>query len=294
MTAIDEADPDEALLSGAVDVHVHTAPDLVDRYQTDVELAREAFEAGMRGVVVKSHVVPTVGRVDLVNEAVGENVLHGGIALNGSVGGVNPDAVEVALDLGADVVWLPTAWSANHAGQARAAGVERFVGQRVPGPDEELHVTTDGHLTPETRRVVELVADHDAVLGTGHVTPDRIEAVVNAAADAGARVLVNHPFFRVVDLSVERQVSLAERGAVMEYCAYAVQSTDGHTVDRVADAVERVGPENALLATDFGQATNPPVPGLAQFASAVLEAGCSRKTVRHLLTETPARLLESS
>lgn len=291
MTAIDDAEPDYSLLEGAVDVHVHTAPDLVERYESDVALARRVQETGMRGAVVKSHVVPTAGRVELANEAVGERVLHGGVALNGSVGGVNPDAAEVALDLGASVVWLPTAWSHNHASQARAAGVERFVGQRVPAAEEDLHVTENGELTPATRRVIALVAEHDAVLGTGHVAPGAIETVVDACADAGARCLVNHPFFRVLDLSIEQQAALADRGAVLEFCGYAVRSTEGHTVERVARAVEHIGADRCLVATDFGQASNPPVEGLASFASALVDAGLDRTTVRRLLRETPVELL---
>jgi hypothetical protein len=279
------------LLAGAVDLHVHTAPDLVERFESDVALARDAREAGMRGVVVKSHVVPTAARVDLVNEAVGDELLYGGVACNGSVGGLNRDAVETALELGADIVWLPTAWSANHAAQAREAGVERFVGQRVPDEDEAIPVARDGEVTAATRTIVDLVAEHDAVVGTGHATPDEIEAVATTCADAGVDCLVNHPCFRVVDVPLDQQERLAELGAVMEYCAYSVRSTDGHSIDRVAEAVERVGPENAVLATDYGQAENPPVPGLREFAEAVADAGLPRETVRQCLTKTPAELL---
>lgn len=290
MSALGGGDP-EALPDGAIDVHVHTAPDLVDRYQSDVELARAARDAEMAGVVVKSHVLPTAGRVDLVNEAVGEELLYGGVALNGGVGGLNVDAAETALELGARIVWLPTAWSANHASQARAAGVERFVGQRVPGPDEEIPVARDGEVTPPTQRIIDLVAEYDATLGMGHASPAEIDAVVDACADAGVTPLVNHPCFRVVDIPIDQQVSLAERGAIMEYCAYSVQSTDGHTVERVADAVEQVGPEQSLLATDFGQANNPPIPGLAAFYEGVIEAGLGRDIATQLVTDTPARVL---
>ncbi|WP_265110701.1 amidohydrolase [Halosolutus halophilus] len=279
------------VLYGAIDCHVHTAPDLVERYQTDLALAREAIQAGMRGVVVKSHVLPTVGRVDQVNEALGATVLHGGVALNGTVGGLNPDAVETALELGARIVWLPTAWAANHASQARAAGRSRFVGQRVPGSDEEIRVARDGEVTEATQRVVNLVAEHDATLGTGHASPEEIDAVVEACDAAGVRCLVNHPCFRLVDLPLERQVALAERGAVMEYCAYAVESTPDHSVDRLARAVNRIGPERCLLATDYGQAENAAVSGLATFAREVQEAGVPREAVRTMLTETPARVL---
>lgn len=289
MTREPSADTD--LLEGAIDLHVHTAPDLIDRYESDVQLARDAIEAGMGGIVVKSHVVPTAGRVDLANEAVGSDVLVGGIALNGSVGGLNRDAVETALELGAGIVWLPTAWSANHAGQAREAGVDRFVGQRVPGPDEEIPVAVDGQVTDATREIVDLVAEYDATVGTGHASPAEIGAVVDACADAGVRCLVNHPFFRVVDLPLETQVELADQGAVMEYCAYAVQSTAGHSTERVARAIETVGADHVAIATDYGQADNPPVPGLAEFARAVVDQGVPRETVRTTLTETPARVL---
>lgn len=282
----------DSILDDAIDLHVHTGPDLVDRFQSDVGLARRAGAAGMRHVVVKSHVVPTAGRVELANEAVSERVLFGGVALNGSVGGLNPDAVEVALELGAAVVWLPTAWSANHAGQARAAGTDRFVGQRVPTEAEEIDVLDDdGTVRDRTRRIVDLVGKYDATLATGHVRPAAIEAVVDACAEAGVRCLVNHPFFRVVDLPIEAQRHLADRGAVMEYCAYAVESTEGHSIERVAEGIETIGPEHVALATDFGQAGNPPVDGLASFARRLVEAGVDRRTVRRSLTETPARVL---
>ncbi len=279
------------LPDGAIDCHVHTAPDLVDRYESDVQLAYEAQRAGMRGIVVKSHVVPTAGRVDLVNEVLDEELLYGGVALNGSVGGLNLDAAETALELGGRIVWLPTAWSTNHASQARAAGDDRFVGQRVPDEDEDIPVARDGEVTPATQAVVDLVAEYDATLGTGHASPDEIEAVVDACDRAGVTCLVNHPFFEVVDISPDRQARLAERGAIMEYCAYSVRSTEGHSVERVAEAVERIGPDNCLLATDFGQAENPPVPGLAAFVERVVDAGVDRATVERAVTTTPAAVL---
>lgn len=279
------------LPDGAIDCHVHTAPDLIERYESDLQLAYEATQANMAGIVVKSHVVPTAGRVDLVNEAVGEEILYGGIALNGSVGGLNPDAVETALELGGRIVWLPTAWSQNHATQARSAGTDRFVGQRVPDESEEIPVARNGEVTAATQTIIDLVAEYDATLGTGHASPEEIVTVADACADAGITCLVNHPCFHVVDIPLEQQVGLADRGAIMEYCAYSVQSTEGHSIERVAEAIERVGPDNCLLATDFGQVDNPPISGLAGFVNAVADAGLSRQTAEQLITSTPSRVL---
>lgn len=286
-----DADPAWGLLDGAVDLHVHTAPDLIARHGTALEFARDVHEAGMAGAVVKSHVEPTASRAELVNGVMGTDPLAGGVALNGSVGGLNPAAVEVALDLGAEIVWLPTAWSANHASQARAAGEREFVGQRIPGPDEELSVLAGGELVSAVERIVRLVGRADAVLGTGHLGGDEIEAVVEACADAGVDCLVNHPFFGIVDLPVDLQEDLAASGATLEYCAYSIESTPGHSIDRVADAIARVGAENAVVATDFGQASNPPVEGFARFAGALRDAGLSEATVRTVARETPGALL---
>lgn len=286
-----DADPAWDLVDGAVDMHVHTAPDLIERYESDLALARDIRDAGMAGAVVKSHVVPTVGRTAIANEAMGDELLYGGVALNGSVGGLNVDAVRVALDLGAKIVWLPTAWSGNHASQERDAGETHFVGQRLPTADEQLSVLADGSLRDDVREIIRLVGEAGAVLGTGHLSTAEIEAIVAACADAGVSCLVNHPFFRIVDLPIETQVRLADDGAIMEYCGYAIESTAGHGVDRVARAVDRVGPESAVLATDFGQASNPPVEGLARYAGALVEAGLSAADVQTLLAETPRRLL---
>ena len=285
-----DGDP-STLPEGAIDVHVHTAPDLIDRYESDLQLAHEAVNAEMGGIVVKSHVVPTAGRVDLVNEAIGEEVLYGGIALNGSVGGLNPDAVETALELGGKIVWLPTAWSTNHATQARNAGETRFVGQRIPEKHEDIPVAREGEITDVTQNIIDLVGEYTATIGTGHVSPAEVDAIVDACADAGVTCLVNHPCFDVVDIPLDQQASLAERGAVMEYCAYSTQSTEGHSVERVVEAVERIGPENCLLATDFGQASNPPVSGLASFVDAVVDAGLDRSDAEQTITSTPSRVL---
>ncbi|MDK2875005.1 MAG: hypothetical protein PWP13_881, partial [Methanothermobacter sp.] len=49
-------------LSGLVDTHVHTAPDVKERIMNDLELAHAALDEGMEAVVIKSHTEPTAGR----------------------------------------------------------------------------------------------------------------------------------------------------------------------------------------------------------------------------------------
>jgi hypothetical protein len=65
--------------------------------------ARAAQEAGMRGILIKNHFAMTANRARMVIDETGFPVF-GGIALNLSVGGLNPQAVEVALKFGAKIV----------------------------------------------------------------------------------------------------------------------------------------------------------------------------------------------
>ena len=57
------------LLTGVLDLHVHSAPDLVPRCVSDLEMARRARQAGMAGFVIKSHHAPTADRATLVQLA---------------------------------------------------------------------------------------------------------------------------------------------------------------------------------------------------------------------------------
>src|SRR6266851_2107435 len=59
-----------ALLVGAVDTHVHSAPDLVPRKLDDVEVARQARDACMAAVVLKNHFLATALRASLVESLV--------------------------------------------------------------------------------------------------------------------------------------------------------------------------------------------------------------------------------
>ena len=84
----------EDLLKGAYDLHIHTAPDVVQRKCGDLELARRLVHRGMAGCAIKNHYFDTAVRAKLLQEQFPQLRVAGGVTLNRSVGGVNPDAVE--------------------------------------------------------------------------------------------------------------------------------------------------------------------------------------------------------
>ena len=92
------------MIPGAIDMHLHTAPDVAPRKTDDLELARTAAEAGMGGFIIKSHLGSSVERAYLVNQMVPNFRVFRAVVLNFPIGGFNPFAVDSFVRLSAKEV----------------------------------------------------------------------------------------------------------------------------------------------------------------------------------------------
>jgi hypothetical protein len=289
-------------IEGAVDLHVHAGPDVIQRRIDDIDLAREFLEHGLRGFVLKSHYVPTAERAAAVRRAVPGIEATGSITLNHAVGGLNPAALEVSARLGAKLVWMPTVDAANEwlprapGGPAPAWGAVQEQLMARPGyPSPISLLDGDGRLAGAAVQCLEIAAAHDMVLASGHVGRAEIFELVRRAVEAGVdRILVTHPEFPSVNLSAGDQVELARQGAYIEHC-YTTAYTGKTTWDTVFANLRSTGVERAVISTDLGQPANPPVAlGLADFADRLLQAGFSPSEVHRLAVVNPTQLLGPS
>jgi len=275
-------------LTGAADLHCHFAPDAHRERSVDAfDAARDAAAAGHAAIVLKSHDYPTASVAWAVDQVVEGVRVFGGICCDREVGGVNPAAVEVALRVGAKVVWLPTLTSR----QDQLNGVGPALG--IPGPGIGI-TDDDGGLLPETREVLDLVAEHDAVLATGHVTAAEHLAVVRAFGRRG-KLVVTHATEPLAgpNLSVDQCVELAELGAFIELSAMTcIGALASRPVAELAACARAVGPRRCTLATDYGQKANPrPAEGLQGFADALETERVSEADIRRMACENPCGLL---
>ena len=282
-------------VSGAVDLHCHPAPDLFPRLADDVEVSRHASEVGLRAVMIKSHYEPSASRASHVRQMVPGLEVFGGIVLNHSVGGVNPAAVEACLRMGGREVWMPTVDARFHAevhGGTGSYDAQKSAGSSRPGI---AVVAREGELTPETLEVLDLVAEHDAILGTCHLSPAEIHALVAEAVRRGVRrITVTHPFFKVPNLSLEELKELVALGAYAEFGYCTISPMWGYaTPKRVAEAVQAIGAERCLLVSDAGQRHNPmPAEALRIFAQSLFESGLSEDQISTMIRTNPAELLD--
>lgn len=285
------------LLRGAVDLHIHAAPDIVPRLMNDLELARSAAGAGMAAIVLKSHHMLTADRAQIAQRLFPEVRVFGGLALNvPSSGGLNPEAVKVALRMGARIVWLPTLSAANHIERTRQR-VTGNLGVMSQGFANKpaLVLDEDGGVKPELQEILSLIAESDAILATGHQAMAEIKAVVDAALAAGVRkILVNHPELWLIDMGVNDQRELAARGVMFERCIRSVTSkgTEPSSPEFIADQIKAVGVESSVMATDYGQLDSPPpADGLLWYIERMLECGIRSEDVEMMVRDNPGRLL---
>lgn len=296
------SDRARALVTGAYDTHVHVAPDVMERRIDDVTLARRFAEVGLAGFVLKSHYVPTAERAEVVRGVVPEVEALGALTLNGSVGGLNPVAVEIAGRQGARVVWLPTVDCANERASVSslppgavlpmwAALQTELADQGIVAPTIEV-VDGAGKIVPALHEVFAVIAKHDMVLATGHLSGPEIVAAVDAAADAGVRrIIVTHPEFTSQQLDADTQRHLASRGALLERC-FTTAYTKKVSWELLFEHIREVGPEHSLLSSDLGQPFNPPVEdGLALLADRLLDAGFTDDDVRTMAVTNTRRVL---
>jgi Family of unknown function (DUF6282) len=288
------------VLKGSVDLHVHPAPSPLPRRVDAVEAAEAAEGIGMRAIVVKSHHHSTVTDVlALGRDLKGLPVkVFGGIALNSAVGGLNPHAVDLALKLGGRIVWFPTIGSPQHIAHHAAHPDLKFPKLAVHVREERPVDVFDenGELRPEVHDIIGLIKEHDAILASGHMAPDRILAVFEAAHAAGVnRLLVNHPNF-VVEATHEQGKRFVELGAVIEHslCMYDDRSSFYNwDIDVLLGWINAVGADRSTLGSDLGQMKNPlPSEAFTNIVGQLLDAGLGEADVEAMVRRNPARLLD--
>ncbi len=283
-----EPDPEvDALLVGGVDLHTHPGPSPFPRRMSITDAATDAASAGFRAIVCKSHHLSMQTDI-LALKSVGLDDtgvdVYGGIALNRTVGGVNPYAVELVLRLGGRVVWFPTiasrahiAFHESHDSGFPTSGIQLR-------PNEPISVVgEDGRLTADARDVLDVIAQESAILNCGHLPAEEISVLIPAAIEAGvSRIVVSHPDF-VVGATPENVTEWVRQGAYIEQClamfvgAHATQPP----MERLGRFWEIAGPAHTIFPSDLGQKNNPlPITAYRRMVRALLDGGVAEADIR--------------
>ncbi|MEG4108320.1 DUF6282 family protein [Microcoleus sp. S13_C5] len=284
----------KSTIEGAIDFHIHSSPDVIPRRLDDFEVAKLAARAKMKAVVLKNHYASTAARAVLVNKIVPEIEVFGGVVLNHSVGGINPEAVEAMHRIGGKygkVVWLPTVDAEHHLQVFHKSGIG-------------IKIADNGKVLPETAAVLKIVAKENLVLETGHISSEEVMAVVGAANLLNIKnILITHAMADVPGLSLENMQTAAAAGAFLELAFVndlmgENAADDGHknwhqvSISKMAAAIKLIGAEHFVMSTDLGRKPDPlPAEGYKLFVDKLICEGISPHEIDLMMKHNPARLL---
>jgi hypothetical protein len=280
----------DELLKGAIDMHLHAGPDALPSRVDAIEAARQALDAGMRALVLKSEWYPTAPLVWLIKKIVPGIEVFGAVSLDYPVGGLNAYAIESSLKFGLKVVWMPTSSSMNSRNK-----IKKLLNLDLEG--EGFNILGDnGELEQEIQKILNLVKAHDLVLANGHISPSETFALFKEAQKVGIKkMVVTHPYLSEVleeTFTIEELKHLAGMGAFIEFTAVELMPETPHDLDHIVEAIKTIGTDYCILSSDMGLDIHPsPLEGLRIFISSLLRKGITQEEIERMVKINPSKLL---
>jgi hypothetical protein len=271
-------------LKGAVDLHIYTEPDSIARSIDALEAAKLARDRGMRAIALKHHYDETAGLAYLARKLSPGIDVFGGVAMNLTVGGLNPRAVEYMTQITGGFgkfVFMPT----NDSEAQVKYGKQ---------PRPFVKVSENGELVAEAKAVIAAVAKHDLILGSGNVSAEETLMVFREAHRQGIKKMIaTHGMAAPTFLSIEQAREAAKLGAFIEIVGGNLAGKDAQTkIDRFAEQIRGIGPSSVIMASDLGQKANAlPPEGFAVFIDAMRKKGFTDQELDLMTRRNPAALL---
>ena len=161
------------------------------------------------------------------------------------------------------------------------------------------HVYSSIHnkLSKACESVLNVIAEKQLVLATGHISiPEQI-AVVREAHNLGIKhILINHPTLFRIGMDVRTQESLLKYGVIFErnYGGSRLPESkvfEKHFERNLRD-IRYLGAESSIMATDLGQPFNCGwAEGFQEYIDFMYDHGVSEKDIDLMTRKNPAALL---
>ena len=289
---VSQDDSSDSLLAGVCDIHLHCLPDSRPRCIDELSLAKQAKQAGYRGLMYKSNDWSCHDRASLIRQILPDFEVFGSLCMNRVHGDkVNVYAAEQALKTTGSLcrcIWMPTLSSVwQHQ-------CDKLPGLGIPVLDRQDHVL------PEVIRVMELCAEADIIFATGHSSPRESLILARKAKEIGIRkFVVTHVNSLIWKMTRGQILQAVDLGAFVEYCylprlwgpGTGNPQFEHQSREEFLNYVQTV-PERSFISTDLGQLGNPnPIDGMRACIRELLDAGIPQKNIDCMVRHIPAFLI---
>jgi hypothetical protein len=163
----------------------------------------------------------------------------------------------------------------------------------VPNADAGIEILEGGRLKGVVKEIIRIAREHRMVVSSGHLSVRESLALVDECTLQNVPFLLTHPFLSTIDASLEDQKEVTRRGGYVEQCFITTMPMhQALSISKIVEAIEAVGPERTVLATDAVQAWNPPPPELMRmFIASLLHLGVGKDAIRMMTHDNPAMIL---
>lgn len=293
----------DALLNGAIDIHYHSYPDISYKHpqrRSNKKVIEQCREAGMGGLVLKTHAWPQTGLAEELNSQYDDFTVYPSVSMNQTAGGPYPWVVEMAHQMNCRTMWLPT-WSARHD-MDNPLGFDNIAKQYNPLmkqiPESGYFTMTDknGELWDHIKETISLCKEYGIVLGTGHISTKESLAVAKFSHEIGFdKLCYTHPRANLDAFTMDDIRQMAEYGALIEIIVLFLHPIWPTTsIEEIIEMIRIAGgPEHAYLATDHFWDQTPSVPAMLDECLACMYSKGADYGFLKTLMGTPNRLLET-
>jgi hypothetical protein len=297
---------EDPLMRGAIETHAHIFPDYVPRSVDMIQYAIDASKIGMRAVMFKEHFFTNTHAAWAVQYVIDEMVRRGeleqGIQVFGSINlafSHHPDQVRLIAkypNLGA--IFLYTMTGAAVSMVDPKTGKEKK-GKPHIGPELPV-LDSKGKVVTELKECFAIAAENDIPIITGHKPPALNMALVEAAHEAGCKILVQHAGGIAGGIegfagTIEQSKEMIKLGAYLEVEAEGWLPSiywPCQAPDYCMEYIRAVGAENCIGNTDLGQLLEMhPVEGFKLWVRGMLHWGITEQEIKMMIQTNPAKFL---
>ena len=291
------------LLENAIDNHIHCCPHINNRSVHIFEAVRHANACKMKAIGLMDNFSNSSGYAALVNKELNSINLEvfGGLIMEPYAGGVSVEAVKVALkynygdNLNTRFVSMPT----HHT---------RFTARAENRSEDYIelcsYIPETGELPDPLPEILELIAEHDVVLNTGHLSGEEAVRLIESAKLRGInRILVPSAHY---EPEIVKEISNQNCYAEFSFFCISKATEVGLThideekhkaqpvkIEKMKELIKSAGINNTILSSDCGVSILPiPVEGFAKFLLTIKKQGFSEKEIKIMSSINPSILFK--
>ena len=288
------------LLKGSVDNHIHCCPHINKRSTNIFEVIKKAEQLKMHAVGLMDNFSNTSGYASLVKKHLPKLKLKvfGGLIMEPPSGGVNYENAKISLNYsyfqndGAKFISFPT----HHT--RHIAKLEKRKKNYIKNC---FHVPDTGP-TQETMKILELIAQKNIVMNTGHLSAKETINLVKYAKKIGVKkILIPSNTFNLTTIT-----KLKKFRPKFEFSYFFISKAtdiplthvDGekHKIQGTNEKLLKIliktaGPKNVILSSDCGVSILPkPHIGFSKFINHIQKLGFSKKEIEYMIKINPKKL----